>query len=210
MAPTDTVARVSVASSAVLLTDRTHGFATTPAECQLIADTWTVGTELTANVLSEWGPELVADILLHAARRSRSLGSVEAALAYAGLSSRIAPSLPASIEYSRCLASVARYRQALAVATAAESMLRTPENGVKLMRWRITLGRLSPPSDAVIAEFVAAASSWFPDSTLMRGMIAFVHLTASMQNLDWASVARDGEAIARSPHNNVITRIRAA
>lgn len=211
----------SVANSAVLrtqtrqlvttlLTDRTHGFATTPAECQLIAETWTVGTELTADVLPEWGSELVADILLHAARRSRSLGLAESALAFAGLSSRIAPSLPASIEYSRALASVARYAQALAVATAAEAMLGTPDDGVKLMRWRIALGRLAPLSDAAIAEFVAAAAGWFPESAMMRGMIAFVRLTESMQNLDWASVATDGEAIARSPQNNLITRIRAA
>ena len=194
----------------ILLTDRQYGFATTPAECMTIAGSWTASVNLPPSVLEEWGSNLVADVLLVAARRSRRLGLTEKALLYSALTLRIEPGLKATIEYSRALASDERYSAALDVLANTQELLHTPAEGVKLARWHVSLAKFTTMTADDFTALRTQAAGWFPASPEMCGAVDFVRLTQSMQDRDWARVAVDGEAIARHEDFDVITRIRAA
>ena len=194
----------------ILLTDRHYGFTTTPAECVTIADSWTASGNLPPSVVDEWGSSVVADVLLVAARRSRSLGLTEKALLYSAITLRLEPGLKATIEYSRALASGERYSAALAVLANTEELLHTPADGVKLARWHMSLAKFTTMTADDFTALRTQAASWFPTSTMMHGEVDFVRLTQSVQDVDWPRVAVDGESIARNEDCDVITRIRAA
>jgi DNA-binding NarL/FixJ family response regulator len=194
----------------VLLTERSHGIATTPAEAQIIAKSWLERSDIRPGVTEKWGPAVVADILIMAARRSRSGGQPEQALLYSSLSLEIEPGLKATIEYSRALAASGRYAAAVAVMSTADELLVKPSDGVKLARWAISLTKFSPLTAAQYDAFSNRVAGWFVGDLVMRGEVEYIRLTQAMQNMDWARVARDGEFIAKNEDYNVITRIRAA
>ncbi|WP_104083852.1 hypothetical protein [Cryobacterium sp. Y11] len=191
----------------ILLTDRTHGFTTTPAECTMIADSWTASVGLAPGVIATWGSSAVADVLLVAARRSRRLGLTEKALQYSALSLRIEPGLKTTIEYSRALAGDERYLAALHVLHRAEKLLENPTDGVKLVRWQVSLATFTTMTADDFTALRKQIAGWFPGDVLMNGEVDFIRLTQSMQNLDWARVAIDGEAIAQNSDYDLITRI---
>ena len=193
-----------------LLTDRRHGVESTPAECLAIADHWMTGSELPPAVVELWGETLVADVLLMAARRSRSRGLTEKALLYSAVTARLEPGLKSIIEYSRSLAGAGRYSAALAALAGAKPLMKTPADGVKLVRWEISLSKFVPRSAADFADFTRETASWFPGDLRMNGEVEYIRLIQSMQDMDWARVALDGERIARDEHNDLVTRIRAA
>ncbi len=194
----------------VLLTDRSHGFATTPAEAQLIARSWIQCSDLEPGVSEKWGQAVVADILLMAARRSRSVGQPEQALLYAGLSLGIEPGLKSTIEYSRALAATGRYSAALAIIAPADTLVVRPSDGVKLVRWLVSLAKFSPLTAAEYAAFSTRVAGWLAGDITMRGEGEYIRLTQAMQCMDWVRVAREGEFIANNADYNVVTRIRAA
>ena len=194
----------------VLLTERRHGIATTPAEAQLIAKSWLEHSDIRPGVAEKWGQAVVADILIMAARRSRSGGQAEQALLYSGLSLEIEPGLKATIEYSRALAASGRYAAAVAVMSTADELVVKPSDGVKLARWAVSLTKFSPLTAAQYDAFSNRVAGWFVGDIVMRGEVEYIRLTQAMQNMDWARVARDGEFIANNEGYNVVTRIRAA
>ena len=198
------------AVTGTLLTDRQHGVESTPAECLAIADHWMTGSELPPAVVELWGETLVADVLLMAARRSRSRGLTEKALLYSAVTARLEPGLKSIIEYSRSLAGAGRYSAALAALAGAKPLMKTPADGVKLVRWEISLSKFVPRSAADFADFTRETASWFPGDLRMNGEVEYIRLIQSMQDMDWARVALDGERIARDEHNDLVTRIRAA
>lgn len=194
----------------LVLTDRRHGLASSPAECVLIADSWTTNLTLSPGIVAEWGSRVVADVFLMAARRSRSLGLSEQALLFARLSAEVEPGLKATIELSRALASAGRYPAALAALAAAENDLATPSDGVTLARWRVSLAKFTPMSADEFTALAEDAAGWFPGSILMHGEVEFIRLTHSLRNPHWTDTVPTGERIARNPNYDTVTRIRAA
>ena len=161
-------------------------------------------------MVEEWGATVVADVLLLAARRSRSLGLSDQALLYARLTHGVAPGLRATIELSRALASAGRYPAALDALSAAEDDLRVPSDGVKLVRWRVSLAKFTPMTAEDATALAEQAAAWFPGSLLMHGEVEYIGLMHSTQNLDWTTTAPTGEGLARNENYDTVTRIRAA
>ena len=194
----------------VLLTERSHGIATTPAEAQVIAESWLECSAIRPGVAEKWGRAVVAEILIMAARRSRGGGRPEQALLYSGLSQEIEPGLKSTIEYSRALAASGRYAAAVAVMSTADDLVRKPSDGVKLARWAISLTKFSPFTATQYDEFSTRVAGWFAGDVVMCGEVDYIRLSQAMQNMDWPRVAKDGEFIANNEDYNVVTRIRAA
>lgn len=193
-----------------LMTDRSHGIATTPAECVLIADLWTASVALPPGVLQEWGASEVADVLLVAARRCRLLGRIDRALLYSGTTARVEPGLKATIEQSRALAASGQHGAAVDVLLGAEDFFRTPADGAKLLRWKVSLSKFCPMTADDFAALRTEAAGWFPGDTEMSGEVEYIDLTQMLQNMDWEGAAAAGERLARMESCGVVTRIRAA
>ncbi|TFB84713.1 hypothetical protein E3O11_09345 [Cryobacterium levicorallinum] len=194
----------------LLLLDRTHGGVTTPAESLVIADSWTTSVALRPEVLDAVPAETVADILLVAARRSRTRGLTDQSLLLAGLARQLEPALSSMIEYSRALAGDGRPAAARAELVDAEQYLRTPADGALLLRWLRELATFGVMTGADFAKLRARAAGWFVGDPIMVGELAFIGLTETVQNRQWAIAAARGERLARTADYDTVTRIHAA
>ena len=206
----EVVHRHSTAMIGILLADQERGFSLNPAECAAIAASFTASGALRPAVLEAWGADLVARVLLSAARRSRALGLTERALLYSRLTMRLRPGLSATIEYSRALAGAGRPVAALAVLSPAEDCIETSHDAVTLLRWRVSLSKFSPMTADDVAELSEQAAAWVPGDETVAGAVAFIALTQSMQQMRWTEVSSHGEQLARTEAYDTVSRVRAA
>ncbi|MFC5928045.1 LuxR C-terminal-related transcriptional regulator [Cryobacterium melibiosiphilum] len=192
-----------------LLLDRKLGMTTTSAECLLIADQWVQAGTIAPRLRDEWGDDVVSEVLLVASRRSSSMNHPGNAVLYAWLAGQIRPGIRSLIGHSRALAGDNRFAPARALLNDAAALVRTSDDGVQLVEWRLTLARVSSEGPDALAALALEAAEWF-ESGAMAGELAFIGLVASWQRMNWVRVSAEGEALAQDEAADPGTRIRAA
>ncbi|MCU1404958.1 MAG: Regulatory protein luxR family [Glaciihabitans sp.] len=192
-----------------LLAGQHGGRVLSEIECVIIAEHW-VGLESLQTEIDQWGPAVVGQVMVAAAYHCNCNGISDSGLTIGRRAYELEPTTATVVEYARALANMKQYNQALALLPEAEHHLADPKAAVSLLhRWSALALREPVGSDAlrVLAD---RAETWFPDSAMVQGEIAYVRMTDMLRGMDRLGAARLGERIARTESFPSELRARAA
>ena len=195
--------------TAALMRDRALGRPLRPAECVIIAEQWTSHGDL-APVVAEWGVDAVSDVLLRGSRKCSSAGVHADALGFARQAHELTPTVVSAIEYSRALAHLKRFGQALIVLQAGEAHIETVDDACKILRWWSNLADQMPGTPPAFDQVEDRAAHWFVGDEVMAGELKLMHFVNISRTTDRTALVELGRDIATTESYSAFARIRAA
>jgi DNA-binding CsgD family transcriptional regulator/type II secretory pathway predicted ATPase ExeA len=188
-----------------MVEDHASGLQMTPLEAMFVAGHWDDASVPEQNdYLERFGAGLMAQVYVLGAAQSNASGHTYDALAFSRHAEKLEPSVPASIEMAKALASMGRNSSARSALARVDHQKATREDDLLWYRWATRLHNLQ--SLHRLDDFLAYSANRYPSDptfaaeSLLAGTVSF---TESEEPVPTLRSVVDDERI------DTITRIRA-